>query len=103
MQDLTNSRREFLHQGIMLGAISIFGSFLVPSDVDAQNPPPLEPAGTTSVATIVPAHEPGDPLIVSGRVFAPDGVRAVAGVVVYAYNTDRNGYYSPDGKVGHPR
>jgi protocatechuate 3,4-dioxygenase beta subunit len=55
------------------------------------------------MATIVPSGEPGDPLIVAGRVFAPDGQHTVSGVVVYAYNTDKDGYYSPDGKVGHPR
>jgi protocatechuate 3,4-dioxygenase beta subunit len=41
--------------------------------------------------------------VVSGRVFAPNGIRTVPGVIVYAYNTDKDGYYSPDGKVGHPR
>jgi len=47
--------------------------------------------------------ELGDPLVVSGHIFAPDGQHTVAGVVVYAYNTAKDGYYSPDGKVGHPR
>jgi len=51
----------------------------------------------------VSSGEPGDPLVVAGRVFAPDGEHTVAGVVVYAYTTDKDGYYSPDGKVGHPR
>jgi len=51
----------------------------------------------------VPAKELGDPLIVTVRVSAPDGERTVAGIIVYAYNTDKDGYYSPDGKVGHPR
>jgi len=63
----------------------------------------LEPPDTTWTAIIVPAGEPGDPLVVSGHVFAPNGQHTVAGVVVYAYNTDKDGYYSPDGKVGHPR
>lgn len=97
------TRREFLHKGVMLGAASLFGQVLVPSDVDAQNPPPPEPVDTTWTATIVPVGEPGDPLVVSGRVFAPDGTRTVSDVIVYAYNTDKDGYYSPDGKVGHPR
>ncbi len=56
-----------------------------------------------SCAWQVSSGEPGDPLVVAGRVFAPDGEHTVAGVVVYAYNTDKDGYYSPDGKVGHPR
>src|SRR5262249_6915652 len=97
----SETRREFLQRGVMLGAASMLGQFLVPADLDAQNPPPPEPADTTWTATIVPAGEPGDPLVVSGRVFALDGTRTVAGVVVYAYNTDKDGYYSPDGKVGH--
>jgi len=99
----SETRREFLQRGVMLGAASMLGQFLVPADLDAKNPPPPEPADTTWTATIVPAGEPGDPLVVSGRVFALDGTRTVAGVVVYAYNTDKDGYYSPDGKVGHPR
>jgi protocatechuate 3,4-dioxygenase beta subunit len=49
------------------------------------------------------AGGPGDPLVVTGRVFVPDGEHTVAGVVVHAYNTDKDGCYSPDGKVGHPR
>lgn len=96
------SRRQFLMRG---AAASMFAVVLVLEDDDAQaqGPPPPEPADTTWTATIVPAGEPGDPLIISGRVFAPDGTHPVAGVIVYAYNTDKNGYYSPDGKVGHPR
>jgi protocatechuate 3,4-dioxygenase beta subunit len=71
--------------------------------IDGQSVAAPAPVGTTSKATIMPAGEPGEPLVVEGRVFAPDGQHAVAGVVVYAYNTDKEGYYSPDGKVGHPR
>jgi len=37
----------------------------------------------------VPAREPGEPLVVR-RVFAPDG-STLSGVVVYAYNTDKDG------------
>jgi len=100
------SRRQFLQQGAMLSALSVMVASLLPDEADAQTnpgPPPPEPPYTAWATTIVPAGEPGDPLIVSGRVFAPDGFRAVAGVIVYAYNTDKDGYYSPDGKVGHPR
>ena len=37
--------------------------------------------------------EPGVPLLVSGQVLAPDGRTPAAGVTVYAYNTDTQGYY----------
>jgi len=105
MSDGFSGRRLFLQRGAVFSAASMLAVFLVPPDDDAeaQGPPPAEPADTTWTATIVPAGEPGDPLIVSGRVFAPDGAHPVAGVIVYAYNTDKDGYYSPDGKVGHPR
>jgi len=102
----TTSRRQFLLKGAAISAASVLAMTSLPSEAAAQTnpgPPPSEPADTTWTATIVPAGEPGDPLIVSGRVFAPDGVHTVAAVIVYAYNTDKDGYYSPDGKVGHPR
>jgi protocatechuate 3,4-dioxygenase beta subunit len=102
-----DGRRRFLQLGAVFGAISIFESFLGTQvrgdDVKNPLPPPPEPSTTKWTTSIVPAGEPGDLLVVSGCVFAPDGVRSVAGVVVYAYNTDRKGYYSRDGKVGHPR
>lgn len=103
MWKIWSNRREFLYMGTIFGLASLAGATLrAPSGV-AQNPPPPEPPDTLWTATIVPAGEPGDPLVISGRVFAPDGEHTVPGVVVYAYNTDKNGLYSPDGKVGHPR
>jgi protocatechuate 3,4-dioxygenase beta subunit len=40
--------------------------------------------------------EPGEPMLVSGRVLDSAG-RALAGVHILAYQTDRDGYYSPNG------
>ncbi len=37
--------------------------------------------------------EPGEPLIVSGTVFAPDGKTPAPGITVYVYHTDAEGYY----------
>jgi protocatechuate 3,4-dioxygenase beta subunit len=48
----------------------------------------------TSSASLVTDKEPGKRLVVDGRVFAPDGKTPVAGVYIYAYNTDTEGYYS---------
>lgn len=61
------------------------------------------PAGTTSHARIAPASEPGQPLIVSGQVFAPDGTSPAPGVTVYAYNTDAEGYYGANHTFAPPR
>ena len=99
----TKGRREFLQRVVAMGMAGVAAPFIFSRLADAQDPPPAEPPDTTSTATIVPDDEPSESLVVSGRVFAPDGQHTVAGVVVYAYNTDKDGYYSPDGKVGHPR
>ena len=105
MKPEDKSRRDFLQRVAGWGLACATGSYLTASLVKGQNPPPPppEPPDTTWTATIVSSGEPGDPLVVVGRVFAPDGEHTVAGVVVYAYTTDKDGYYSPDGKVGHPR
>jgi protocatechuate 3,4-dioxygenase beta subunit len=52
------------------------------------------PAIITSRARIAPVSEPGEPLIITGRVFGPDG-HPRAGVIVYAYHTNRLGIYPP--------
>jgi protocatechuate 3,4-dioxygenase beta subunit len=47
-----------------------------------------------SAITIAAPEEPGERLVVRGRVFAPDGATPVPGVVLYAYHTDRGGRYA---------
>lgn len=59
------------------------------------------PAALTSTARIAPASEPGTPLVIHGRLFAADGTTPVAGAVVFAYQTDRGGLYSPAGSAPH--
>lgn len=49
------------------------------------------------VGVMATEKEPGTRLIVSGRVFDPSGTKPVAGVKVYAYQTDATGIYNkPD-------
>lgn len=55
-----------------------------------------KPARLESAARIGPASEPGQPLVVRGEVRLPDGEPA-SGVVVFAYQTDRDGIYAPKG------
>lgn len=59
------------------------------------------PATITSSGRIAAASEPGTPLIIHGRLFAEDGRTPVAGAVVFAYHTDREGHYSPPGSPAH--
>ena len=51
-------------------------------------------------ARIAPEGEPGEPLVVRGRVVDTDGRRPVAGAVVFAYQTDREGHYDRPGRSG---
>lgn len=43
---------------------------------------------------IAPGDEPGEPLVLEGRVFGPEG-DPVQGVIVYAFHTDATGVYPP--------
>jgi protocatechuate 3,4-dioxygenase beta subunit len=44
-------------------------------------------------AVIASKGEPGEPLIVTGKVYAADGATPLAGATVYVYQTDARGYY----------
>jgi protocatechuate 3,4-dioxygenase beta subunit len=59
------------------------------------------PAHMSSRVQVASNDEPAEALIVSGQVFAPDGRTPVPGIVVYAYNTDSQGYYG-ENKAEYP-
>jgi protocatechuate 3,4-dioxygenase beta subunit len=61
------------------------------------------PGGLSPQAHIAANDEPGARLIVEGQVFSPDGRTPAAGVTVYAYNTDAQGYYGENHKEYPPR
>ena len=62
-----------------------------------------EAAGLSWKTVLVPAGEPGEPLVVSGRIFAADGKTPVEGVTLHVYHTDARGLYSEkDGQGGPP-
>jgi len=52
-------------------------------------------------ARIAPATEPGSPLIVRGRAIAENGTTPLAGAIVFAYHTDKDGHYDRPGAAPH--
>ncbi len=59
------------------------------------------PATLSAKARIAPPSEPGDPLVIHGRAVAEDGTSPMAGAVVFAYQTDREGLYDRPGAGPH--
>ena len=50
----------------------------------------------TAVATLAGPEEPGERLVVTGTVFAPDGVTPAPGVFLYVWHTDATGHYNQE-------
>lgn len=46
---------------------------------------------------IVADNEPGEPLIVSGTIYSPDGKQPLEGITLYVYQTDATGVYTTSG------
>ena len=53
--------------------------------------------------TIVGPDEPGEPLTISGTVYAPDGRTPLEGITLWVYHTDATGHYSPSTGNGDNR
>ena len=100
------SRRNFL-----AGTAAVARAAMVPQLVQwswAQWPGPLSHPPKSSSAPIAPASEPGEPLVIFGKVFEADARTPATGVILYAYHTDANGlyrldHYIPDWQTRRPR
>ena len=46
---------------------------------------------------IVSDTEPGEPLIVSGTIYSPDGKQPMSGITLFVYQTDATGVYTTSG------
>ncbi len=62
---------------------------------------PADAAGAAAV--MIPDGEPGEPMVIIGTVYGPDGETPAEGVTVYAYHTDAAGLYSETNDNSDPR
>jgi protocatechuate 3,4-dioxygenase, beta subunit len=91
----------------LLVAITLFvpGPALSAQDVEfiraLERTQAERPRNVVSNARIAPPDEAGTPLVIHGRVFAPDGRAPLSEVIVFAYHTDREGHYDKSGSAVH--
>jgi protocatechuate 3,4-dioxygenase beta subunit len=85
---------------LVLSGCSTGGQSLARAGNDSGN----DPNNPVWRIKMVSEQEPGEPLILSGTVYGPDGMKPVDGARLYVYHTDARGYYSDqDGKGGVPQ
>jgi len=63
----------------------------------------IAPASLKSFTVIPEPGEPGEPLIVEGTIFEPDGVTPASGVGFFVYHTDATGHYNAWDDESDPR
>ena len=96
-------RRDFLLRTSLIWAAATAAAKRALADKGEKMIWPETPANLSWRISIVPPDEPGEPLVVEGAVYGPDGKTPVPGIVVYAYNTDAGGYYARNGHNYPPR
>ena len=88
----------------LLIAVALVGGCCGAGNAKAQDEFPVRdsPAAPPAKIAIPPEGEPGEPLVISGTIYQPDGRTPAAGVTLYVFHTDAKGVYSPDQEEGKP-
>jgi len=103
-QNKSLNRRRFIHYAsaalvlpmIGIGALELTGCASDHFYLDSGSNEKGGAVGPWRI-TIASDKEPGEPLIVSGTIYAPDGRTPMKGISLWVYHTDANGLYSAGG------
>ena len=74
--------------------MNVMPGLLVLTLLSAEQGSQVAEKNAPSRAVLAPEMEPGERLIVEGRVFGPDGRTPLTGASIYVYQTDKEGIYS---------
>jgi protocatechuate 3,4-dioxygenase beta subunit len=88
----------------LLIAVALVGGSCGAGNAKAQDefPVPDSPAAPPAKIVIPRDGEPGEPLVIAGTIYQPDGRTPAAGVTLYVFHTDAKGVYSADQEEGKP-
>ena len=62
-----------------------------------------QPPSTIPSETTIGVEENGERLALSGRVYMPDGITPVGGIILFFYHTDATGHYNNEDDPNDPR
>lgn len=116
-KSLELSRRNFLGRAgaviaglsaLNVSALALAGCSRAPqlraaAPAGGPNAPAGEPLNLSWQTVITSKDEPGRPLIVSGRIYGPDGKTPLEGITLHVYHTDNRGLYPGNGQDPPPR
>ncbi|HJU57000.1 MAG TPA: hypothetical protein VJ715_20610 [Pyrinomonadaceae bacterium] len=109
MKSHDSSRRQFIKKATFIisalpalhvGALVLSGCSAGGRGPARAEEPDGKPANPPWQIKMVSDNEPGEPLIVSGTIYAADGVKPVEGITLYVYHTDARGLYSDQDRNG---
>src|SRR6266550_3140074 len=97
------NRRSFLGYGSALLTLPMFGlgalqlSSCSRNELSTARAEPTDKNGpdVSWKIVMVTDNEPGEPLIISGVMYGPDGRTCMEAVNLWVYHTDATGHYSP--------
>ncbi|HEX8070777.1 MAG TPA: hypothetical protein VF546_12550 [Pyrinomonadaceae bacterium] len=102
------NRRVFIKRALLLAALPALplAAACAGGDAPAASARAQDWAGAADApkelswrTTITAAHEPGEPLLMSGTIYEPDGRTPARGVLLFVYHTDATGYYNQPNRL----